>query len=330
MKLPVDTGFINDLSQLDSLRKQATTGTSGDQQKALKGAANQFESIFTQMLFKSMRDANQAFKSDLIDNRTTQFYQQMADEQMSSALSNQGALGLADLIVSQLKGAQGEKNSIKSAESEASLNLPKSAIQPSTAPEEKENLSQPSQVGDPSKDISPLGTQASAQGEKIANVAQKPFEFKTPSDFVRGLMPLAQSAAKALKVNPMLLLAQAALETGWGKKVIANPQGTSHNLFNIKADKSWNGDKIGKPTIEYQDGIAKKQRAEFRAYPSFQDSFDDFAKFLKENPRYRNALSQTQQPEQFMRAIHQSGYATDPRYADKVLRVFQQIQSIGQ
>ena len=328
MKLPVDTGFIHDLSQLDSLRKQATTGTSGDQQKALQGAANQFESIFTQMLFKSMRDANQAFKSDLIDNRTTQFYQQMADEQMSSALSNQGALGLADLIVSQLKGAQGEKIPTKPAESEASLNSRNLQLRLQLSPKKKK-VSQPSQVVEPSKDVSSDGTQASAQGEKIAGVDQKPFEFKTPSDFVKGLMPLAESAAKALKVNPMLLLAQAALETGWGKKVIANPQGNSHNLFNIKADKSWGGDKIGKPTIEYQDGIAKKQRAEFRAYPSFQDSFDDFAKFLKENPRYRNALTQTQQPEQFMRAIHQAGYATDPKYADKVLRVFQQIQSIG-
>ena len=104
MKTPLDTGFIHDISRLDILRQKAASGEQSDD--AMRAAAEQFEALFTQMLFKSMRQANEAFESDLVDNRTSKFYQQMADEQLSSALSPEGSLGLADLIVQQFKGSQ--------------------------------------------------------------------------------------------------------------------------------------------------------------------------------------------------------------------------------
>ena len=96
----IDPGFIHDLSSLDRLR----AGIGEDKQGSLREAATQFESIFTQMLFKSMREANAAFESDLMSSNNSKFYQQMHDEQMSSQLSTTGSLGLADMIVKQLGG----------------------------------------------------------------------------------------------------------------------------------------------------------------------------------------------------------------------------------
>ncbi|MGL5250116.1 MAG: rod-binding protein, partial [Enterovibrio sp.] len=86
MKSPTDMGFVHDINQLDKIRQLSSKN--GDKDQALKAVASQFEALFTQMLFKSMRDANAAFESDLIDSRTSKFYQQLADEQLSSSLSS--------------------------------------------------------------------------------------------------------------------------------------------------------------------------------------------------------------------------------------------------
>ncbi len=125
MKSPVDSQFVHDISQLDSLRRQATKGGEGDESAALRAAAEQFEALFTQMLFKSMRDANEAFESDLIDDRTSKFYEQMADEQMASELSREGSLGLADMIVAQLGQALGDsKPNLEEAARTSAQSLP--------------------------------------------------------------------------------------------------------------------------------------------------------------------------------------------------------------
>ena len=104
------------------------------------------------------------------------------------------------------------------------------------------------------------------------------------------MKPYAERAARALGVDSSLILAQAALETGWGKKVIANTRGSSHNLFNIKADKRWTGDKVATQTLEYHQGIPVKENAAFRSYSSFEDSFNDYVQFLNDNPRANSAL----------------------------------------
>lgn len=299
-----DIGFIHDIGSLDRLRQQAVNGEEGSEKEALTAAAKQFEAIFTSMLFKSMRDANSSFKSDMLNSQNEQFYRQMQDDQMASELSANGSLGLADMIVAQL-----------------------SAGQASDATEDK--------VRSEGFDTSLQRPQFSGRSEQrtleiqSASAAKQPVSFDSPESFVTSMKPYAEKAASALGVDSSLLLAQAALETGWGSKMVKNSLGNSNNLFNIKADRSWKGDKVATQTLEFHGKTAVKESASFRSYSSFEDSFNDYVKFLNENPRYETALQHQGNSENFIKGIHQAGYATDPNYADKVLRVKAKIDEMN-
>ncbi|KAA8668240.1 flagellar assembly peptidoglycan hydrolase FlgJ [Vibrio gigantis] len=299
-----DIGFIHDIGSLDRLRQQAVNGEEGSEKEALTAAAKQFESIFTSMLFKSMRDANSSFKSDMLNSQNEQFYRQMQDDQMASELSASGSLGLADMIVAQLSAGQASdatEDKVRSEGFDTSLQRP----QFSGRSEER------------------------AQEIQSASAAKQPVSFDSPESFVTSMKPYAEKAASALGVDSSLLLAQAALETGWGSKMVKNSLGNSNNLFNIKADRSWKGDKVATQTLEFHGKTAVKESASFRSYSSFEDSFNDYVKFLNENPRYETALQHQGNAENFIKGIHQAGYATDPNYADKVLRVKAKIDEMN-
>jgi flagellar protein FlgJ len=312
MKNPNDIGFIHDIGSLDKLRQQAVSGKEGDDDAALKAAARQFESIFTTMMLKSMRDANTHFESDLSMNQNSQFYRQMLDEQMSSELSANGSLGLADMIVAQLGAARAPQ---AQAESNHELRVRNESFD---LPEREAKY-----------DEAKARRTAAALGLDGTRMNAKQVDFATPESFVSSLKPYADRAAKSLGVDSSLLLAQAALETGWGQKVVNNSQGSSNNLFNIKADRSWGGDKVATQTLEYHQNVPVKERAAFRSYRTYEESFNDYVKFLNENPRYQSALNRSEGSESFIRDIHQAGYATDPSYADKVLRVKKQIDDMA-
>ena len=298
-----DIGFIHDIAGLDKLRKQAVDGDESSEKAALTAAAKQFEAIFTSMLFKSMRDANASFESGLMDSQNQQFYRQMMDEQMSSELSSSGSLGLADMIVAQLSSGSIEN---KNAASNA-VDFEAMMKKVDQAREARAN-----------SDASPMAVSRE----------QPQHSFDSPESFVDSMRPYAERAANALGIDSSLLLAQAALETGWGQKLVGNSRGSSNNLFNIKADKSWQGDKVATKTLEYHQGVPVKEKAAFRSYNSFEDSFNDYVRFLNQNPRYTTALRHGGNDEQFIRGIHQAGYATDPHYSDKVLRVKAKIDQM--
>ena len=97
---------------------------------------------------------------------------------------------------------------------------------------------------------------------------------------------------------------------------------SSHNLFNIKADKAWRGQKISVASLEYEKGRAVKKQSAFRAYGSYRESFQDYVRFIRDNPRYRQALQQAGNARQYIQALQQAGYASDPGYAVKVIKVF--------
>ena len=147
-------------------------------------------------------------------------------------------------------------------------------------------------------------------------------QFNSPEEFTQHILPYAQKAAKELGVSPLVLVSQAALETGWGNAITRHQDGSSSfNLFNIKADNRWHGDHIIKSTLEYDNGLAKREKASFRAYDSYADSFDDYVDFLRTNNRYQHAISNQGNDKLFIQDIHKAGYATDPNYADKVLNI---------
>ncbi|MGF1908046.1 flagellar assembly peptidoglycan hydrolase FlgJ [Vibrio kasasachensis] len=301
-----DIGFIHDIAGLDKLRQQATKGDEGSEKAALTAAAKQFEAIFTTMLFKSMRDANATFESGLMDSQNQQFYRQMMDEQMSSELSASGSLGLADMIVAQLSTGSIENKGADSGSDNFSHVMEK--VDRVRQAQAERQLNAAPQI---------------AKAEKA-----QPARFDSPESFVSSMKPYAEKAASALGVDSSLLLAQAALETGWGQKMVANGRGSSNNLFNIKADKSWDGGKVATQTLEYHQGVPVQEKAAFRAYQDYEQSFNDYVRFLNENPRYTMALRHDGNSEQFIRGIHQAGYATDPQYADKVLRVKEKIDQM--
>ena len=159
---------------------------------------------------------------------------------------------------------------------------------------------------------SPATPESSAQAEMPSS----------PAEFASLVWPHAERAAARIGVAPEVLVAQSALETGWGRHVMQHRDGvSSHNLFGIKADRRWQGDKVHVSTLEYRDGVALNTRANFRAYQSFEKSFDDYVDFLQRNPRYREALQTTADPAAYFDALQRAGYATDPAYADKIKRI---------
>jgi len=163
-------------------------------------------------------------------------------------------------------------------------------------------------------------------------VAQPPLApnkaFGDSDEFVATMLPMAEQAAKRIGIDPRYLVAQAALETGWGKSVMRNTDGSSsHNLFGIKATGNWDGGQARAITSEYRDGQFVKETAAFRSYDSYQDSFHDLVSLLQNNARYQDAVKAADNPEQFVQELQKAGYATDPNYASKISQIARQMKS---
>ncbi len=274
---------VTDFQQFTALRTEARGG--GD--AALREAANQFEAIFLQSMLKSMRDASMG--DPIFGNSNgSEMYQDLFDKQMAMEVSSGPGLGFADLLVRQLGAGQ-------RAGGEAGA----------------------SGIG---KELGRAMDQAPAIGRRVPveGTTERPL-WQSPAEFVRKLWPYASRAADRLNVDPRALVAQAALETGWGKHVIADENGRSSlNLFGIKASGGWQGDAVSVHTIEYRGGAARPEVASFRAYPSLAAGFDDYAELLGTNPRYENVLNRGDDVAGYAEALQSSGYATDPAYADKI------------
>ena len=153
--------------------------------------------------------------------------------------------------------------------------------------------------------------------------------FAEPKDFVSALIEPAKSVEEKIGVPFQVVIAQAALETGWGQKIIKDQQGSSsNNLFNIKADNRWDGEHIQKDTLEFEQGAMVKKSAPFRAYESLNESFNDYANFLTGNDRYQDALQNSGNVEHFLQGLQQAGYATDPQYANKIMATLRTVSNL--
>lgn len=288
--------MYSDFGALANLRTDARANSAG----AMDEVASQFESLFVQMMLKSMRDATE--KGGLFDSNQLDSYQQMHDQQLSLELAKQGGVGLADVIVQQFKGAQGAAASEDS--SPATLKpLPNYRV-----------------PGIAMSSIHP-STLAETGAGTAAGSVKADWSAETPADFLRSLRPYAESAADELGVDADVLLAQAALETGWGKHVLGDARGSSNNFFNIKAGPDWQGGSVKKTTVEYRDGVAVREAARFRTYPSAEAAFADYADFIGQKPRYADAVAVAGDAKAYLHELQRAGYATDPSYAEKILSV---------
>ena len=291
-----NASVYNDFSEFSKLKVQSKT----DSPAALKQVAKQFEALFLNNILKGMRSAQLA--EGVFDNDQSKAYNEMYDQQLSVHLAGKPGVGLADLIVKQLspKGENSQPQTL-----EDYLNNPVTMVK---TPDGM------------TFNASPFDNDSN----EIPFKNGRSVPIQSAVDFVRQLKPFAQQAAKGLGIDPNALLAQAALESGWGNAVIRNSDGTSsYNLFNIKADRSWRGKQAQVSTLEFDQGIARKMSSGFRAYSSFQESFHDYVNFIKDNPRYESALKKVSNVDQYMRELQKAGYATDPSYADKVMHIYQ-------
>jgi len=292
-----------DFEGLAELRRSSNTNQKD--QETLKQVASQFESMFVNMMLKSMRQASLA--EGIFDNSQSEMYQEMSDQQLAMDISSKGGLGLRDVILRQLGGNTDASPKTGSDSQMGSMDSVK--VRPALQA-----------MGNPA--LLQQIMQATPETEIQQSSESTPFNFDSPTAFVQQLLPLAKQAADKIGVNAEVLLAQAALETGWGQHVIEKADGSSsHSLFNIKADSRWQGDSTAVGTVEYRDGVATKEQAQFRSYDSYQESFNDYVDFLQTQPRYQNALEQASDPEQFIEGLHKAGYATDPNYSDKIKQI---------
>lgn len=172
------------------------------------------------------------------------------------------------------------------------------------------------------RDLNGNGSRAPGAVDTLAgSTAAAQLGAHTPEGFVASIWGHAQQAARELGVDAKALVAQAALETGWGRKLIQrNGGGSSHNLFGIKAS-GWSGERATTGTHEYVDGVRRNETASFRAYGSVADSFADYVKLLKNSPRYQNALQAGGDVRSFAQGLQKAGYATDPAYAAKIAAI---------
>ncbi|WP_114241647.1 flagellar assembly peptidoglycan hydrolase FlgJ [Dyella sp. C9] len=274
-----------DLSGFQALRQGAQTDAKG----VLPEVAKQFESIFTQMMLKSMREASAG--DGLFDSQAGDAWRDMFDQQLSIELSQHGnGIGIAQMLVRQLGGA--------------TTNGTDQGTAAAMSDDWRERL----------KSVSGAARSAGARVMKwLPENAQ---------EFVSQLLPYAQNAAQKLGVSVRAVLAQAALETNWGQHMPQRNNGdTSNNLFGMKAGGSWGGDKVSVPTLEFEDGVPVRRRANFRAYDNPGESFDDYAQLLADNPRYAGALNHGEDVVGFARGLINGGYATDPDYARKLVSI---------
>lgn len=286
MTSPSLAGVYTDFQGLSRLKAKAAK----DANAALGEVAQQFESLLLQQMLKSMRQASSG--EGLMESDQSLFYREMYDQQLAIHLAENGGIGLSKIIQRQLGGA---------------------VANPA-----------PKELGDlhiQANHLPPPQPELSAVRRRGEHVESDPASWST-SEFVQKLWPWAREASAKIGLAPHALIAQSALETGWGKHLMQMADGSSsHNLFGIKADKSWDGGRVAVGTIEYEHSVAVRKKAWFRAYNSFRESFNDYVDFLRTNPRYRQALSTTHDSERYFHELSKAGYATDPHYAKKISAV---------
>jgi len=267
-----------DTKSLDKLRFEARQSPD----KALKGVAQQFEQVFVNMMLKSMREASP--QGGMFDNEQTKMFTGMLDQQLAQSMSAGHSVGLADIMVRQLRHSSMSADAV--------------------APD--------------------------AQITKTKSAVNSAYKDNFQQDFVQKLMPHAEQASKSTGISAHLMVGQAALESGWGRREIKMADGAnSHNLFGIKAGASWKGKVAEVMTTEYHNGVANKQVEKFRAYDSYADGFKDYANTLSSNSRYADVLKQGDSAQGFAHALQKAGYATDPRYEDKLSSVIKSVSTLA-
>ena len=275
---------LNLAGGLETLRIKADR----DPKSAVREAAKQFETMFTQQLLKQMRDST--MNSDMLDNEGTKMGTEMLDSQWASKMAGLPG-GLSDVIAKQLERQMGIAQGVTA----------------------KPTSANPAPV-DPLHPDAPVG-----------------LPQKAAATFIQTHTDAAAAAERATGIPAKFMIAQAAHETGWGRKEIKNADGsTSFNLFGMKAGPNWKGATTDITTTEVIAGKAHKVTQTFRAYSSYAESFADYASTMKNSPRYAAVVAAGNDANGFARGLQKAGYATDPSYAAKLAKMIHMTERVQQ
>ena len=309
---------------------------------AAAAVARQFEGLFVQQMLAAMRSASNIDAGQ--HSSYMDFYQEMYDKQLAQTIAGQDRLGVAKLIMQQIPGDQ---DSEVAATPASALEMPpvKLATIPAMptvedrvgAASAKPPVDFEAQVaaasptaGEKTETLAAAANSANVVLGKVvaddfaeqAQIERANQRWQQPHNFIADIWPEAQRAAQSLGVSPGLLVAQSALETGWGRHTLKFDDGrNSYNLFGIKAGNDWQGPALSRASLEFRGGALQSEVSRFRAYATPADSLADYVDFIQSSPRYRQALSSAGDDEAYIRAIQDAGYATDPHYADKVVGI---------
>lgn len=298
-KLALDANSLSDLKIASKDNSPAS----------VKAVASQFEAMFVNMMLKSMRDATP--QEGMFDNEQTKTFTAMLDQQLSQNIASQG-VGLADILTRQLTRTASFKPSELPFEEIKGM-VPQSNTDLEIGGNNLHSFKTlPSNAGNPVERTSNNASPAQPTGNVLA--------------FKNRVLSHAEQVSRETGIPAHFMIGQAALESGWGKREIKGLDGTpSHNLFGIKANAAWKGKVVEAMTTEYVNGVKQKRIEKFRAYDSYAETFQDFAKLMKNNPRYERVMANLDNVNHYAAAIQKSGYATDPNYANKLISVVSKV-----
>ncbi len=338
---------FTDISRFGALRSEAGKNPG----EAVGKVAREFEALFIEMMLSSARKA--AIKGGMFESHALELYKEMFDTQAARVLAEQGTLGF-DQAISRFADIEAQNGSTQSAVVAHSYPGQPEANQKSetkeSAPSEEEMglfipairadlpiptynypVSKPQSAGEiqiSGEKILP--PKADIPGMSVSAVQSDRVEATEQYNFSQAIATHANEAARKLGTEPAILIAQAALETGWGAHVIPGEAGaSSNNIFGIKATSRWQGDASQVTTLEFLGGRPINTKASFRRYPDIKSAFDDYVNFVTNNPRYSKALAHASDGDSYIRELAKAGYATDPKYAEKIISIKNRIESMN-
>lgn len=336
-------GLIADTRGLNKLRELGN-GSKKEQAQALYAAAQQFESLLMQYWVDGMRATNDELNPDSpLKSKYSGFFDDMlAQQQVSAMVQGNGVSGASGiginkssityLITKQFASSLGDAGKELMAQLEGRATDEKAPVGQLESTDKGPRFFE-LRASDPRVPVlqkpSQLMAQAKNHNASISSLSQMYADlpdarsmrnFSSPEDFVEKMMPYAVKAVEGMSMNPLVLVAQAALETGWGKHV---PSG--NNYYGIKAGGSWQGQVQNMDSPEFENGRMVTRNSAFRAYSSVLESMKDYINLIKGNERYSKAASSSFDPDTYFEEIQRAGYATDPNYANKLKDIVRKI-----
>jgi flagellar protein FlgJ len=303
----IDNALAADVRSAQELRARFNT----DRSAGIKAAAQEFEALFLQVLMKSMRETTS--QDGLMESDASRFFTGMLDEQRAKDISRTGTIGLAQVLEQQLT----QNLALATSDDDPADETASTSGQVALDAALERLLAEQSRANAATSEM----TSSTAAKEDPVETTTETKTFSTPRDFVETMWPHAVEAGRSTGIAPQFLIAHAALESGWGKRDIRNADGSpSYNLFGIKAGGAWSGKTTEITTTEYTDGVPARQKERFRAYDSYAEAFADYARLIRETPRYSGVIG-SQNGTEFAKRLQQAGYATDPAYAEKLAAI---------